>query len=536
MTPFTRARRSPLLAPFLLAVATVVATAALASAVAPGSKSTSAGAAAQPRLLRIGLSVDVDTLDPAELDAQESESIAHLLWGTLYKTSSEGRLDPYFATSYRISDAGRAYTFKLRPDLKCENGAPLTARDVAYSFEHPADPAMKFTGHAAGFVLPALQYVGVHADDDLTVTIKLKTRNPIALGLIAEMYVFCRAPYEVMSREQASTHVSATGPYRLVEWRHDDHILLERNKSFALPAPVYDRVLFRIIPESSTRSAELIAGNVDITTSVAPDQIDAINLSDTAHVESVASIRRIYIGFNQKEKFSATAGGRAIRDPRVRRALQFAVDVPTLCDALLHVPCVRPGTMIFPRNDKTGIAADPFDPDRAERLLDQAGYRRGADGVRFAITLQTPRGRYPADVNVALAIGQYLDDIGVKTTVEVLDFASVYVPLLRRHDAGPLFLTGTSGASWSALYDLADFPAPDGGANYTNFSDPEFFAGWQRLEQTSDPVEQEKIIRAMMTVFHERGTWLQLYFLPDLYGVSNKISWQPRADELISLD
>ena len=303
MTPFTRARRSPLLAPFLLAVATVVATAALASAVAPGSKSTSAGAAAQPRLLRIGLSVDVDTLDPAELDAQESESIAHLLWGTLYRTSSEGRLDPYFANSYRISDDGRAYTFKLRPDLKCENGTPLTARDVAYSFEHPADPAMKFTGHAAGFVLPALQYVGVHADDDLTVTIKLKTRNPIALGLIAEMYVFCRAPYEVMSREQASTHVSATGPYRLVEWRHDDHILLERNKSFALPAPVYDRVLFRIIPESSTRSAELIAGNVDITTSVAPDQIDAINLSDTARVESVASIRRIYIGFNQKAKF-----------------------------------------------------------------------------------------------------------------------------------------------------------------------------------------------------------------------------------------
>ena len=118
----------------------------------------------------------------------------------------------------------------------------------------------------------------------------------------------------------------------------------------------------------------------------------------------------------------------------------------------------------------------------------------------------------------------------------MLDFASVYMPLLRRHDAGPLFLTGTSGASWSALYDLSDFPAPDGGANYTNFSDPEFFAGWQRLEQTSDPVEQEKIIRAMMTVFHERGTWLQLYFLPDLYGVSNKISWQPRADELISLD
>jgi peptide/nickel transport system substrate-binding protein len=395
---------------------------------------------------------------------------------------------------------------------------------------------MKFTGHAAGFVLPALQYAGTQVVDDLTVTIKLKTYNPIALGLMAEMYLFCRAPYEAMTREQASTHVSATGPYRLVEWRHDDHILIERNKAYRLPAPPYGQVLFRIIPEASTRSAELIAGNVDITTGVAPDQIAAINASDTARVKSVASIRRIYIGFNQSDKFSGSAGGRAIRDPRVRRALQFAVDVPTLCEALLNTPCVRPGTMIFPRNDHTGIAADPFDPDRAERLLDAAGYRRGANGVRFDITLQTPRGRYPNDVNVALAISQYLGDIGVNTRVEALDFASVFVPLLRKHDAGPLFLSGTSGASWSALYDISDFPAPEGGANYTNFADPEFFAGWRRLEQTRDPKAQDLIIRDMMQIFHDRGTWLQLYFLPDLYGVSNRISWQPRADEIIALD
>ncbi len=466
----------------------------------------------------------------------ESLSIARLLWGTLYKTSADGKLEPYFAQSYRLGDDGRTFTFALRPGLKCEDGTPLTARDAAYSFTHPVDPALKYTGHAAGFVMPAVQYVGVHVDDELTFTVKIKTYNPIALGLLSELYIFCRAPYEAMSREQAATHVSASGPYRLVEWRHDDHILMERNKNYTLPVPAYDRVLLRIIPEASTRSAELIAGNVDITTGVVPDQIAAINNSDTAKVESVASIRRIYIGFNQSDKFSDTAGGRAIKDARVRRALQFAVDVPTLCDALLQVPCARPGTMIFPRNDTTGVKADPYDPDRAERLLDEAGYRRGKDGVRFEITLQTPRGRYPNDVNIALAVGQFLGDIGVKTRVEALDFASVFVPLLRKREAGPLFLTGSSGASWSALYDLSDLPSPEGGANYTNFNDPEFFAGWKQIEQTRDPAEQAKIIRAMMTVFHERGTWLQLYFLPDLYGVSNKIKWQPRADEIIALD
>jgi peptide/nickel transport system substrate-binding protein len=523
----------------LVTLAAVACAATCAAIAATATIATTTAAAATPaphHVVRIGMAVDADSLDPSELDAQDTESIAHLLWGTLYKISSDGRLDPYFAVSAKLSDDGRAYTFKLRPDLKCENGAPLTARDVAYSFDHPADPKLKFTGHASGFVLPALRYTGTRIDDPLDVTIQFAAYNPIALGLIAEMFIFCRAPYEAMTPEFAASHASATGPYRLIEWRHDDRIVLERNKSYALPAPPYDGVVFRVIPEASTRTAELLAGNIDIMSGVVADQIEAINHSGTAKVESVASIRRIYVGLNQKAKFSDTPGGKAIKDPRVRRALQFAIDVPTLCDALLRTPCARMATMIFPPNDKTGIRADPYDPDRAEQLLDQAGYKRGADGVRFALSLQTPRGRYPNDVNIALAIAQYLGDIGVKTKVDVLDFASVFVPLVRKHDAGPLFLMGSSGASWSALYDLADFSAADGGSNYTDFADPEFFAGWRQIEQTHDPAEQAKAVRAMMNVFHERGTWLNLYFLPDLYGVSNKISWQPRADELIALD
>ena len=172
-----------------------------------------------PRTVRIAIANDADTLDPAELDAQDSISIAQQLWGTLYSISSDGKLEPYFAESYRMSEDGRAFTFKLRAGLKCEDGTPLTAKDAVFSFDHPADPAMKFTGHAAGFVLPALRYVGGHVDDELTFTLKIQTYNPIALGLIAGMYIFCRAPYEAMSREQAATHVSATGPYRLLEWQ-----------------------------------------------------------------------------------------------------------------------------------------------------------------------------------------------------------------------------------------------------------------------------------------------------------------------------
>ena len=493
-------------------------------------------ATAHEKTLTIGQSSDADTLDPSDIDSTDTLNIARQIFATLYSVSPQGELQPYLAQSYQYAKDGKSITFKLRPGLKCENGEPLTAKDVAYSLDRAADPKFNFTGNASGFVLPSLGYEGARVNDRLTVTLLLKKYNPIAVGLLSELLILCKVPYQKMTKEEAAAHPVATGPYRLAEWVHDDRIVLERNKNFTLHRPSYDRVVWRIIPEASTRTAELLAGDVDIVTNVDPDQIDAINSSDTAKVETVASTRRIYVGFNHKEKFSSTPGGKAIKDQAVRLAMQYALDVPTICEALLRTPCKRLATMLLPSHDHSGIPAYPYDPDRAERMLDAAGYPRGKDGVRFSLTLQAPRGRYTEDANVAMAVGQYLSDIGVKTSVEVLDYSSVFVPLARQHDFGPLFLLGTGGALWSPLYDLSDLSEVNSGTNYTGWADPEFFQGWKELDNTRDPSQQQVIINHMMQIFHERGTWLLLYLQPDIYGVSNKISWKPRADEVISIN
>jgi peptide/nickel transport system substrate-binding protein len=484
--------------------------------------------------LTIAQNSDADTLDPADENNIPTLNIARLMFGTLYRVSPTGELEPYLAESYQYSVDGRSITFRLRPGLKCEDGEPLTARDAAYSFQRAADPKLKFTGNATGFVLPALGYEGTRVDDNLTFTLLVKKYNPIAIGLISEMLIECEAPYVKMTKEQATSHPVGSGPYKLTQWTHDDRIVLDRNPNFTLPSPPYSRITWRVIPESSTRAAELIAGDVDIITNVSPDQLDVINNSDTAKVESIASVRRIYVGFNQSPKFSSAPGGQAIRDPAVRQALQYAVDVPTICDALLRTPCTRAATMLIPYHDHTGIAAYPYDPDRAERMLDAAGYPRDKEGVRFQITMQAQRDMY-GDTNVMLAVGQYLNDIGVKTEVQLLD-ASVFIPMMRQHNAGPLYFLGTGGSTWSALYDISDLTSPSSGTNYTNWADPAFFDGWKQLDATRDPSEREAFENQMLHVFHERGPWLLLFFQPDIYGVSNKLHWKPRADEFINLN
>ncbi len=423
--------------------------------------------------LIIGQSIDVDTLDPDNVSSRAEANVVAHMFGTLYSVDDKGTIVPYLAKAYTTNASGTEMTFDLNEGLTCSDGEALTAEDVAYSFQRAADPDSKFTGNTPGFVLSSISYKDARVDGPLKVTIIMGQYQPIALGLIAEVYIHCKDSYEKMSLEQAAQTIVSSGPYKLTDWKRGDYLKMERRDDFTLFTPPFKTIYWRVIPEDSTRVSELIAGNVDIISNVTPDQIGAINNSGVAKVQAVAGTRRMYVGYNFKPEFATTAGGKAIQEQKVRVALQYAVDVPTICQTLLGTDCTRAASMVNPPNDNPDIQPYPYDPEMAKKLLDEAGYPAGADGVRFEVTLQAPRGRYLNDANVALAIGQYLTDVGVKTNVDIKDWSSEYLPLIRQHDAGPLFFLGTGGDTWSAIYDMSDISAPDAGTNYTEWNNPE---------------------------------------------------------------
>ncbi len=489
-----------------------------------------------PTTLVIGQTADADTFEPAQISSRTVANIAQHIWGTLYRVEADGQIRPYFAESHEVTGNGFEHVFKLKAGLTCHDGEPLTAEDVAFSFTRAADPANRFTGNTPGFVFSSIGFKDAIAMDVTTVKIVLTKNTPVALGLIAEVFLHCKGSYEKMTLEQAARNPVGSGPYRFVEWVRDDRVVIEKVPNYPFRQVNFDRIVWRTIPEASTRTAELLAGNIDIMTNIPPDQIQRINTSGRAQVQAVAGTRRIYVGFNQKERFGNTPGGLAIRKAEVRQAMQYAVDVPTICESLLGTKCERATSLVNPPNGNPNLTPYPFDPKKAEAMLDAAGYPRGRDGVRFELTLQTPNGRYLNDANVALAIGQYLTDIGVKTTVTPMEWASVYVPLIRQRDAGPLFLLGTGGSTWSAVYDMSDISAVDSATNYANWNDDEWFAGWPKIYAAKTDAERQVAVNDMLKVFYERGPWLLLYFQPDFYGVSNRIAWQARRDEKIYID
>ena len=221
----------------------------------------------------VGISADASTFDPPQISSRDNSNIASHIFGTLTSISPEGKVEPGLASSYVEAEDGLSITYTLPSDLTCEDGEVLNAEDVAYTFTRAADPANAFTGSTPGFVFSSIGFKGAEAISDSEVKIDIAARNPIAVSLIGEVLIHCKDSYEKMSLEDASSKPVASGSYRLVSWDRGSQVVLEKIKE----PGTFKTIIYRIIPEASTRSAELIAGNVDIITNVAPDQVEAIN-------------------------------------------------------------------------------------------------------------------------------------------------------------------------------------------------------------------------------------------------------------------
>lgn len=490
-----------------------------------------AGAQAPGNTIVTALSADITTFDIAQVSERGNSNIMRHIFSTLQTTEPDGSISPDLAESLEVTDDGTGYIYTLREGLTCHDGEQLLAEDVAYTFNRARDPDNGFTGNVPGFLFSGMQFIDALALDDLRVQINIRTPNPIAQGLIAEVMIHCMDAYEAMTLEEASQNPVGSGRYQLTEWNRGSQVVLEAVRD----APV-ERLVFRIIPEASTRTAELLAGNVDLVTNVPPDQIDVIEAAPDTSVYIAQGLRRIYVGFNLSDEFADMPGGDAIQDPAVRRALQYAVDVPSICTQLLNFDCERASGLVNPPHNHPDLEPYPYDPEMAEHLLDEAGWERGADGNRFSIRFQAGRDRYLNDVNVVQAITQMLQDVGVDVDLQILDWASGYVPLIRERRAGPMYFLGTGGNIWSPYIDMNDLNSVEAGTNYTHWDDPRWFDGWDVLrDPAASEDEKEETRLEMLRVFYEDGPWLHLYSQPDFYAMSSRLNFVPRQDERVYL-
>ena len=500
--------------------------------------------------LVVAINGEPGSMDPSQVGGSTGGSNFRIMlhtFASLYELGqADGAIDPYLAHSFDVSEDGTEWTFHLHEGLTCHDGEPLTAEDAAYSFNRMADPANGFTGNSAGFVVASTGFVEARADSELDVTIvAAKPQNrAMRLGLIAEILVHCMDSYEAMTLEEAARNVVGSGPYSLTEWVPGEYISMNKVEGFGLRDAGFDEIVWRFIPEPSTAVAEVITGNVDIYKEFPPTQADAISNSGLAEARSFEGTTRIYIGFNLNPEAgfrvdTPSLGADAIMETDVRVALQYAIDVHAICEHLLLTTCQRATSLVNSPNDHPTLEPYPYDPMKAEELLDAAGYPRGDDGVRFSLEMKSRRLTGASGPEVVLAAAQYLTDVGVQTEAIFQESADWATELIN-HELGPIYFGRTGGSKWSAQYDMADIPGHlAGGAaaetNYTHWNNDVWFDGWDALPAlTADPEAERALEIAMLAEFYRDPPWLMLFPGPRTEAVSNRIEYRSRADYFIT--
>lgn len=461
-------------------------------------------------------SYDPRSLDPALSTDVPTGELASLLFDNLTQFDPDGRVVPGLARTWESDSSGRIYTFHLRKGAAFHDGRPIGAREVRASFERalapsntggrswPLQPIKGARAFAAG---EAKAVEGIQTPDDSTVVLTLEEPLNLFPKLLA-MPVTAIVPTPVPAGFDQQP--VGSGPWRFVSWAHDDQIVLAKNPTWWGGAPKMDTLRIRIVPEPLTRAAEYESGRLDVV-EIPFGETRRWEQSHQQELQRRPALRDLYIALN------TTRG--PLKDPRVRRALNQAVDVPTLLATVMAGRGVRAAGAIPPGISGYDSTRTPYAYDlaAAKRLLAEAGYPTG-----FAVKLW--RSQRPEYARIAQAVQQSLGQIGV--TVEIVERDAASTRAAARNGEADLFLT-----DW-----YADYPDPENftfplfhsrnkgtGGNYAFFSDPALDSLILRLRSTPDSMEKATLAREVDRRAFEAAPWIFLWFPVDMWAVQPKV-------------
>lgn len=486
-------------------VALPLALAVLAAACAPSTGSTSSAAIAK-QVITIVQGADADTMDPQATTTRGTINVlSHFSEGltkVTYSETGEPKVEGLLATSWKqLNDT--TWQFKLREGVQFSNGEPFDADAVQYSFQRLMDPA---------YVSPQKKYVGSVARVDVLdkFTVNVLTKTPTPLPPIDFNQVYIVPPkYTAEAGKQFAAKPIGTGPFKFVEWVKDDHITLEANPNYWGGRPKLDRITFKPIPESATRSAAIQTAQADIVMPIAVTDVASLKEKSGFKIVDSASSRILYVVLDQ-------VSDPIMKNLKVRQALNYAVDKDAIVKSIFQGNgTVLQGQGLAPAyyGFNPSLKPYPYDPEKAKQLLTEAGYPNG-----FAMAIWTARGNTIGDYETAQAVAGQLQKIGVRATVNVLEWA-VYISDFQKKKLTPSLL-----AAWATYPDAdAMFDAFRAGGVYSYADVPEFNAIFEQERSTLDTSKRLQILQQGAQIERDQALAIWLHQLRNFYAVSNRV-------------
>jgi len=470
-----------------------------------------------------GLARDADTLivvqesEPVGLDLMRSSlqntmSVCYNIHDTLFFPQEDATIKPALAEKWEQIDE-LTWKITLRKGLTFQNGEPLNAQAVKFSFDRIFDPEIK-SPHKGK--LSAFKEVKVL--DDLT--FEIRTEKPFAPGLyMLAIYLPIVPPKYIkkVGNTKYNTDPVGCGPYKLSKWVRGESVILERYDDYYGPKPYYRRVIFKTIPEATSRVAALLTGEADVVSGIAVHQRKKILDSGKAYLTPQMGVM-VYMGINTYEK--------PFSDVRVRQALNYAINRELINKTLFNGKAILCAGPISPRTfgaDPT-LKPYPYDPAKAKALLKEAGY---PDGIKARLAYPT----YMSQIQEqAEAISANMAQAGFQTTLEPYERAVMW----ERYKAKKHQLY---------LYWWDDAPEPDRYMySLFNSKSRDYYYKNEKIDVLLDKgrtilnrAERAKVYNQIDRILYEDCPWAYLYVIPEVFGVSSKVDYKGNRNGFLNM-
>jgi peptide/nickel transport system substrate-binding protein len=478
-------------------------------------------ATAQAADLKIGFTVDAVTLDPGNYRARDTETLLRLMYDGLATHDRQMKVVSELASGWHARDA-LTYDFTLRNDVRLHSGGALTADDVVFTFTR-----LMTQGAINGQTSPRKDLLGplksVEKLDDKSVRFTLSQPWPVFPAMLTFQEVIPKAFAEKVGAAGLATQEDGTGPFRLVQWRRGEQLVMERfPEYFAGSAACIDHLIVKVIPENASRVAALLSGDVDIINELPVDSVRQVEANANTKVAAVNGTRTFFVSLNNTRP--------PFNDARVRQAANYALDRALIINRILRGRAVALNGVMSPDAFAFNPALQAYGHDvaKAKALLAAAGRAEGID-----VTLDTDG----AGKDMAEAIAALLSQAGIRTKVAVGESTQVRAKWLAKGlRDGDMWLSSWGNGSLDPIDIFNPTLHTGGSGNSSGFSNAEVDRLLDAASTESDPEKRVDEYKAAQVIVNREAPWIFLWLPQDIYGVSARLTgFTPSADGRLNL-
>lgn len=466
--------------------------------------------AQEEKVLRVSQTADASTMDPQMQGSMVDTSVLINMFDMLTYRADDGQLVPGLATSWEALD-DTTWRFKLRDDVNFHNGEPFNAAAVKFSIDRIIKPDTKSP------IVELRSVKEVVVVDEFTVDVITTTPDPIIpakLSLFGGVMIPPAYVTEV-GDEGFAAHPIGTGPFKFVEWQRNQQVVMEANDDYWDGRPAIDKLIFRPIPDTSSALAAIQAGELDIVAGLSADAAAQITGDPEINVVAETGVRAFFVVLD-------TINGGPLTDKRVRQALNHAINVPELTEALYGGYAHQISTLVARQSFGFDPSLAPYEHDleKAKSLLAEAGY---ADGFTVNLNAQSSNGDF------VQAISGQLAQVGVTANVQLHDGGN-FSAMTRENNAAalsPMWFQGATGWTMDAASAFQSYIKPD--RVFSQYNNPEASALVDIGEQSVDPAVRQEAYNKLQALLIEDAPFLFLYQIDNLYAVKSNVTWNANA-------